>query len=70
MTEQLNPLLKWSLDPQGQQLDPELLAELFGAKDDATSMMEAMQTIEDPAATLTDKQTAFDNLEMVWHEPH
>ncbi|KAL7266034.1 hsp70 nucleotide exchange factor fes1 [Rhizina undulata] len=49
------------------QLDPALLAQLFGAnvKDDSVLMKEAMEAIQDESVPLADKETAFDNFEML-----
>ncbi|KAK9452348.1 armadillo-type protein [Limtongia smithiae] len=70
-------LLKWSLE-NAQSADsnvaterrqaapnPEALAQLFGAPDDATLMRKAMGVILDPEADIETKETAFDNLEML-----
>lgn len=46
-------------------LDAEALAHLMGGPSDADLMREAMTVIQNPAATLPSKITAFDNLEQL-----
>lgn len=71
----MDKLLNWSIAQQSGdketierigQPDPEMLAQLFGAgPDEPTLMKQAMQVVSHPDATLEDKETAFDNFEML-----
>ncbi|KAA8913120.1 armadillo-type protein [Sphaerosporella brunnea] len=69
----LGNLLAWGIEnsnpTEGEkktELNPALLAQLFGnQKSDAELMKEAMAAIEDPAVSAADKETAFDNFEML-----
>ncbi|KAJ6264739.1 hypothetical protein Dda_0890 [Drechslerella dactyloides] len=72
----MEKVLAWSVaasapEEEGEQrqvprLDQEALAQLLlGGKSDAELMVEAMQCITNPAATLEDRETAFDNLEQL-----
>ena len=76
----LNKLLKWSLNNQGdgvpetdpeaeqkRQLDPALLQALFGGPSEADMMRGAIEivTSKDPQVTLEAKLTAFDNFEQL-----
>lgn len=56
---------KEAMDKIGQP-DPELLAQLFGQKaDEPTLMKNAIAVVENPDATLDNKQIAFENFEML-----
>lgn len=72
----MEKLLQWSIaNANGDQEtarrvgapDPKALAELFGAAgpDEPTLMIQAMQVINHPEATLESKEIAFDNFEML-----
>ncbi|ANB14721.1 Fes1p [Sugiyamaella lignohabitans] len=71
----MEKLLKWSIesasyDPNsGKEApakpDPELLAQLFGAKDEPTLMKEAIQVAINKENSLEDRETALDNFEML-----
>ncbi|KAH8149968.1 uncharacterized protein LAJ45_06121 [Morchella importuna] len=70
----MSKLLSWGIEnsvpgaPEDKrtELDPALLAKLFGnQKDDSTMMKESMAAILDPEVPLPDKETAFDNFEML-----
>ncbi|RVD88186.1 uncharacterized protein DFL_002381 [Arthrobotrys flagrans] len=53
-------------DRQLPRLDQDALAQLLmGGKSDAEMMVEAMQCITDPTATLENREIAFDNLEQL-----
>ncbi|KAK6361969.1 hypothetical protein TWF730_005674 [Orbilia blumenaviensis] len=53
-------------DRQLPRLDQDALAQLLmGGKSDADMMIEAMQCITDPSATLENREIAFDNLEQL-----
>ncbi|KAF3935592.1 hypothetical protein ABW19_dt0203842 [Dactylella cylindrospora] len=72
----MEKVLAWSVaasapEVEGEErqlprLDQEALAQLLlGGKDDATLMVEAMQCISDPSASLENREIAFDNLEQL-----
>ncbi|KAG5362164.1 Hsp70 nucleotide exchange factor FES1 [Yarrowia sp. C11] len=66
----MDKLLAWSVKQQQEGTnepppDPKLLAQLFGAPDDAQLMVQAMVVITQPDNKLEDKEVAFDNLEML-----
>lgn len=71
----MDKLLNWSIAQQSGdkeaierigQPDPKMLAQLFGTgPDEPTLMKQAMQVVAHPEATLEDKETAFDNFEML-----
>ncbi|KAK9467454.1 armadillo-type protein [Lipomyces arxii] len=71
----MEKLLKWSIEnsqnasnPDEQtskRPDPELMAQLFGAPDDAQLMKDSMTIILDPTVSIEDKEISFDNLEML-----
>ncbi|KAK9456320.1 armadillo-type protein [Dipodascopsis uninucleata] len=72
----MEKLLKWSLENSQDAAnenserrqkapDPELLAQLFGQPDDSQLMKQSMETILNPEISVEDKETAFDNLEML-----
>ncbi|KAF8538236.1 armadillo-type protein [Trichophaea hybrida] len=68
----LGNLLAWGIEnstPRSEaktELNPALLAQLFSnQKSDATLMKEAMEAIQDPEVSLKDKETAFDNFELM-----
>lgn len=71
----LSKLLKWSIENQDdysgpkteRELDPKLLASLFGGPSEADLMKAAMECItsDDPEVTLESKLTAFDNFEQL-----
>lgn len=81
MDPRLNELLKWGVensnpssnDPSGapranpSNLDPQVVAALFGGPSDAELMKEAMSVIvsADPEITLDNKLIAFDNFEQL-----
>ncbi|AOW06977.1 YALI0F11121p [Yarrowia lipolytica CLIB122] len=66
----MDKLLAWSVKQQQEGTnepppDPKLLAQLFGAPDDAQLMVQAMVVITQPDNKLEDKEVAFDNFEML-----
>ncbi|KAF3925082.1 hypothetical protein AA313_de0208668 [Arthrobotrys entomopaga] len=72
----MEKVLAWSVaasapEQEGEErqlprLDQEALAQLLmGGKSDADMMIEAMQCITNPTATLDDRQIAFDNFEQL-----
>lgn len=66
----MDKLLAWSVKQQQEGTnepppDPKLLAQLFGAPDDAQLMVQAMVVITQPDNKLEDKEIAFDNFEML-----
>ncbi|KAF3920381.1 hypothetical protein ABW20_dc0102601 [Dactylellina cionopaga] len=72
----MEKVLAWSVaaaapEQEGEErqvprLNQEALAQLlFGGKSDADMMIEAMQCITDPTATLENREIAFDNLEQL-----
>ncbi|KAK6534639.1 hypothetical protein TWF281_005945 [Arthrobotrys megalospora] len=72
----MEKVLAWSVaaaapEQEGEErqlprLDQDALAQLLmGGKSDAEMMVEAMQCITDPTATLENREIAFDNLEQL-----
>lgn len=66
----MDKLLKWSLNASAdgsnvEAPDPKLLSELFGGKDEVQQMKDNMTVMLHPEASKEDKETAFDNFEML-----
>ncbi|ABN67034.1 predicted protein [Scheffersomyces stipitis CBS 6054] len=70
----MDKLLQWSIAQQSGdkeaiqklgQPDPKMLEQLFGGPDEPTLMKQAIAVIQNPEATLEDKEIAFDNFEML-----
>lgn len=79
MDPNLNQLLKWSVEnttastdpnaapPTARELNPEVLASLFGGPSDADLMKDSMAALltDDPEMTLEARMIAFDNFEQL-----
>ncbi|CCE81685.1 Piso0_002348 [Millerozyma farinosa CBS 7064] len=70
----MDKLLNWSIAQQSGDKeaiekvgnpDPKMLEQLFGGPDEPTLMKQAFQVIENPEATVENKEIAFDNFEML-----
>ncbi|KAK6203425.1 Hsp70 nucleotide exchange factor FES1 [Scheffersomyces amazonensis] len=70
----MDKILNWSLAHQSGDeeaikrvgdLDPKMLEQLFGGPDEPTLMKQAIMIINADAATLENKEIAFDNFEML-----
>ncbi|ROT39181.1 nucleotide exchange factor Fes1 [Sodiomyces alkalinus F11] len=75
MDKNLSQLLKWGIENQergenaearpASNLNPEVIASLFGGPSEADLMKAAMETIHDPEVALENKLIAFDNFEQL-----
>lgn len=70
----MEKLLQWSIaqlsgDKDAMEKigkpDPKMLQQLFGGPDEPTLMNQAIMVVENPEATLEDKEVAFENFEML-----